>query len=71
MTILNKTKVAVIEGNTPKPVEIYERKKSEKLTNINDKGENLFWVQFNNLIKQYPEVDRLLKEEFVACNSCE
>lgn len=65
MAILNKTKVSVVAGNTPKPIEIYERRKSGKLTNINDSGENLFWVQFNNLINRYPEVDSMLRNEFL------
>lgn len=64
MAVMNNTRIAVVEGNTPKPIEIYERKKSAKLTSINDSGENLFWAQFINLLMQYPEVDLKLKKEY-------
>lgn len=66
MAILNKTKVKVVAGNTPKPIELYERNKSSKLTDINDGGENLFWVQFYQLINHYPEVDFMLRDEFLG-----
>lgn len=66
MAILNKTKITVVADNTPKPIEVYERRKSDKLTNINDRGENLFWTQFNNLIYHYPEVDLILRNEFLT-----
>lgn len=64
MAILNKTKIKVVEKNNPRPVEVYEREKSDKLTNINDRGENLFWIQFDNLIRKYAYVDVILRKEF-------
>lgn len=33
------------------------------LTNINDKGQKLFWKDFTNLISYYPEFENLLLEE--------
>jgi len=36
----------------------------ESLQAINDNGERLFWKQFQNILEYYPEVDRILREEW-------
>lgn len=41
-----------------------EGSQEESLNSINDNGEKLFWVQFNNMLDYYPEVKRLLKNEW-------
>ena len=35
-----------------------------KLTNINDRGEKLFWIQFYNILDNYPELIHILENEY-------
>ena len=63
MAILNGYRISVVQNNKPKPIEVYEKIKSDKLTTINDNGDKLFWKQFDNMIKHYPSVNELFKEE--------
>lgn len=64
MAVLNGTRVKVIPNNNPKPIEVYEKVKSDKLSDINDRNEQLFWVQFKNILSYYPEIDAALKQEY-------
>lgn len=60
--ILNNTRVRVIENPLIKANYIAETQKTG-LTNINDKGEHLFWKDFKNLINYYPKVKEALIKE--------
>ena len=68
MAILKGTRVKVVSNNYPKPISIYEHKRSHKLSEINDNGECLFWEQFNKLIKKYPSVEKKLLEDSKVLN---
>lgn len=63
MGILNGYRVKVCEYPLI-DLNLIENTQETALCNINDHGENLFWVQFNNLIKHYPKVKNLLIHEF-------
>ena len=64
MGVMAGTKVKVVANNTPQPVDVLEAKKTDKLTDINDKGKKLFWVQFNNILAEYPELKEKLVEAY-------
>lgn len=64
MGVMAGTKVNVVADNTPQPVDVLEAKKTDKLTEINDKGKRLFWVQFNNILVEYPEIKVKLVEAY-------
>ncbi len=64
MAVKNDIKINMIDGGNPRPVDILEAENTKKLTTINDKGKRLFWVQFNNLTEEYPEIKSKLIEEF-------
>lgn len=62
MGVMVGTKVKVVVDNSPQPIDVLEAKKTDKLTDINDKGKKLFWVQFNNILMEYPELkEKLIK----------
>lgn len=62
MGVLEGTKVKVVAGNNPQPVDVFEAAKTDKLMDINDKGNKLFWVQFNNILQYYPNLkSKLIK----------
>ena len=63
MAVLNETKIRVIEKNVPNPIDVYGSFGTEKLSNVNDNGEKLFWKQFNNACELFPNFkDRLIQE---------
>lgn len=63
MAIRAGTKIKVVNGNHPKPVDVYGSQDTIKLTDINDNGDMLFWSQFNNLINYYPDIKNTLISE--------
>lgn len=63
MAIKAGTRINVVKGNHPKPVDAYGSQSTIKLTDINDNGDMLFWSQFNNLISYYPEIRNALISE--------
>ena len=63
MGILNGFRVKVADGAQIKLNPI-SGTQEVALSNINDHGENLFWKQFNELIKYYPKVKDVLKQEY-------
>jgi len=64
MAVKNKTKISVVKNNYPKPVDLIDSYSTQKLSDINDKGEQLFWVQFQNIIKEYPDIKTILTDEW-------
>lgn len=63
MAIKAGTRIKIVKGNHPKPVDVYGSQSTIKLTDINDNGNMLFWSQFNNLIDYYPEIRNTLISE--------
>lgn len=63
MAIKAGTRINVVKGNHPKPVDAYGSQSTIKLTDINDNGDMLFWSQFNDLISYYPEIRNALISE--------
>ena len=63
MAIKAGTRINVVKGNHPKPVDAYGSQSTFKLTDINDNGDMLFLSQFNNLISYYPEIRNALISE--------
>lgn len=63
MGILNGYRVKVCDYPLI-DLHLIENTQETALCNINDHGENLFWVQFNNLINYYGKVKELLIHEF-------
>lgn len=68
MGVKNQRKVKVIKNNCPKPVDVFGSQMTEKLTDINDNGEMLFWEQFKNVCNYYPLIEDRLREEYFAFN---
>ena len=62
MAMLNKVKIRVVDN--PDIEAHYIKGTQEKaLCNINDKGKNLFWNDFNNMIRYYPEIKTIMLSE--------
>ncbi|MFB5193645.1 hypothetical protein ACE198_01835 [Neobacillus sp. KR4-4] len=60
MAVKANTKISVVQGNIPQPVDVLLADKSPKLTNINDRGQKLFWIQFDQILSAYPEIKEKL-----------
>ena len=63
MAILKGYKVKVCE-NPIIDLKYVDGTQETALSNINDHGENLFWVQFDNLINAYPKVKTILIHDY-------
>lgn len=63
MAILKGRRIRAINGKILKLKYIPETQ-SVSLSNINNEGKKLFWIQFNNLIKAYPKFEKCLDEEY-------
>lgn len=62
MAMLNKVKIRVVDN--PDIEAHYIKGTQEKsLCNINDKGKNLFWNDFNNMIRYYPDIKTIMLSE--------
>ena len=62
MAMLNKVKIRVVDN--PDIEAHYIKGTQEKsLCNINDKGKNLFWKDFNNMIRYYPDIKTIMLSE--------
>lgn len=64
MGVINKTKVLVVKNNIPVPKDIEETKKGPRLSEIKDKGQNLFWKDFRRILEHYPQLDSVLRKEY-------
>lgn len=63
MAIINDYKINVVDKNEPSPVTVFDALESTKLSDVNDHGENLFWVQFNQMMEQYAcAKNKIIKE---------
>lgn len=65
--VLKGTKIRVVE-NPIISANYVEGTQQCGLTNINDKGEKLFWSDFKNLINYYPSLEKILKKESKKLN---
>lgn len=63
MGVLNGVKIHVPLNNDPRTRYVEHTQEGPTLSSNNDRGENLFWVQFNNMRKYYPQIDRILESE--------
>ena len=63
MAVLNAKKCNVLENGHP---ELYFTKGSQAtaLCNVNDNGEKLFWKQLNNIFEYYPQIEKILIDEW-------
>lgn len=68
MGVKNQRKVKVIKNNYPKPIDVFGSQKTEKLTDINDNGEMLFWDQFRKMCRYYPIIEDRLRREYSLYN---
>ena len=64
MAVLNKTKVYCPNSDDVDIIEVKKAKNTPSLTSINDNGEHLFWKDFYNMLKHYPEIDNMLRNEY-------
>lgn len=64
MAVLNRKKVYCPISDNVDIIEVKRAKKTPSLTSINDNGEHLFWKDFYNMLKYYPEIDKMLKDEY-------
>ena len=64
MAVKNNIKICAIPNGNPKPIDVLESYATDKLTDINDKGDMLFWKQFYDLCDIFPEVKKKLISEF-------
>lgn len=53
MAVMNDTKIVQIPHNIDEPVELEETQSGPRLCQINDNGENLFYVQLKNVFNHY------------------
>ena len=53
MAVLNDTKIIQIKNNNDEPIEIAETLNGPCLCQVNDNGENLFYVQLENMFNHY------------------
>ena len=60
--VLNGTKIRVVE-NPEIEANYVEGTQQYGLTNINDKGEKLFWKDFHRLLEYYPQLKNILLKE--------
>lgn len=71
MAILNRYKIKVVPKALPHPKAVEGSQDHGALTQINDKGENLFWKDFYTLIKEYPMVEELLEKDYAVMHRVE
>lgn len=64
MGALNGTMVKVVKHKQTTLLYVGKTQKGPTLSANNDHGEHLFWRDFNAVIAEYPEIDRLLKSEY-------
>lgn len=63
MAVLKGVKVNVPLQNISQIKYVENTQEGPTLSSNNDRGEGLFWIQFKNMLENYPDIDRLLKEE--------
>lgn len=67
MAVLNKIKIAqVSRSKSTKLLYVSDSQKGPALSKINDANEKLFWKDFNNMLRAYPEVDTVLRKEYAT-----
>lgn len=64
MAVMHGTKICVPQKANPNLICILGTQKGPTLTSINNKGEMLFWRDFQNMLNQYPALDKTLREEY-------
>ena len=69
MAILNNYKINVVEKNEPSPITVLGALNSSKLSDVNDRGQNLFWVQLNQMMEQYVFVKNEIMRELAERDS--
>lgn len=64
MGVLNGKKIVIPNHNFIKLTYIGKTQKKSTLTSINDSKEGLFWKQFYNILRYYPQIDSALRKEY-------
>ena len=64
MGVRVNTKILVVDNNIPQPKYVEGTQEGECLTKINDRGQNLFWVDFHRVLSSFPEIEQKLYNEF-------
>lgn len=64
MGVLAGLKCNVVRHSYP-ALYFVEGSQTEALNYINDQGEKLFWKQFENILKHYPQLKEILKQEWI------
>lgn len=62
MAMLNKVKIRVVD-NADIEAHYIEGTQEKGLCKINDKGQNLFWRDFNNMLRYYPQIKKIMLSE--------
>ena len=65
MAVLNGTLIYCPKSADVDIIEVDKARSTPSLTSINDRGERLFWKDFNGMLQQYPELDVILKNEYL------
>lgn len=63
MAVMNGVKVSVPDHNIPNLHYVEHTQEGPTLNSVNDQGENLFWVQFYNMLEHYPQLDAILRKD--------
>lgn len=64
MAVLNNVKICVPQRSDLNLIYVKGTQEGPTLFSINDRGENLFWKAFYNVLAQYPILDQMLREEY-------
>lgn len=65
MAIINGVKINVVKNNIPRVQAIKSTLDGECLNRINDSGEMLFWKDFRQMLEEYPQAGKALREDFM------
>lgn len=63
MGLLNGVKCNVVKHSCP-ALYFVHNSQDDALSQVNDKGQKLFWKQFHEILVYYPEVDAILRQEW-------
>ncbi|MBQ3403605.1 MAG: hypothetical protein IJG65_09605 [Synergistaceae bacterium] len=66
MAVLTGRRIRVTEKNRTHLALAYvgETQKGPSLCHVNDKGEKLFWKDFHRMLERYPQLDKILRDEY-------
>ncbi|MDE5824867.1 MAG: hypothetical protein K2H91_09340 [Lachnospiraceae bacterium] len=64
MAVLNDAKINVVKNNIPRIEAVKGTQEGECLNKINDCGDELLWKDFYRMLRAYPQLDDILRNEY-------